>query len=183
MLCMCGEQYIRHIRRYNISYATSGTWQEIRHTRKYRMYAISGNVMYDWRTIYTPHQAIQYIVRHTRKYKKYATSGNTGCTPYKEMLRTIFTPHQEIQYIVRHIRKYKKYAISGNTMFPYATSGNLTPFWCGVPNFSTPHQEILYATSVNTPHQVSWVCVCVLLDESLTRASSSNMVHLKLRHG
>ena len=77
------------------------------------------------------------------------------------MPRTIYTPHQEIQYIVRHIRKYKDYAISGNTIFPYATSGNVTPFWCGVPNFSTPHQEIWYATSVSTPHQVSWVSVCV----------------------
>ena len=86
------------------------------------------------RTIYTPHQEIQYIVRHIRKYKKYVTSGNTGCTPYQERLTTLYTPHQEIQYILRHIKKYIKYATSGNA--------GCTPYQEMLKTIYTPHQEI-----------------------------------------
>ena len=105
----------------NNIYATSGDTiycaphqdiPKVRHIRKYRCTPYQEML----RTIYTPHQEIQYIVRHIMKYKKCATSGITGYTPYQEMLRTIYTPHQEIQYIVRHIKKYKKYATSRNTV-------------------------------------------------------------------
>ena len=76
----------------NSIYATSGEtiyWtphQEInslRHIKIYSIYAITGIAMHVWRTIYTPHREIQYIVSHIRKYKEYVTSGNTGCTPYQ----------------------------------------------------------------------------------------------------
>ena len=83
------------------------------------MYAISGNTMYVWRTIYTPyhemlfivrHQAIQEV-RHTKKYRIHTISGNVTY-----VWITIYTPHLAIQYIVRHIKKYKKYATPGDTV-------------------------------------------------------------------
>ena len=51
--------------------------EKVRHIRKYRMYAISGNVMYNCRTIYTPLQERQCNEHHIRKCKKQATSGKT----------------------------------------------------------------------------------------------------------
>ena len=66
---MPAEQHIRHIRIYNVLYATSGNKKK------------------------PSNQEIQ-DVRHIRKYKKYATSENKGWTPYQEMLRIIHTPHQ-----------------------------------------------------------------------------------------
>ena len=101
--------------------------QEALHIRIYVINALSGNAIYVWRIIYTPHQKIQYIVRHIMKYKMYVTSGNTGNAVH--MLRTIYTPHQEIQDIIRHIRKkqeirhirkYRMYTISGNAIYYYA---------------------------------------------------------------
>ena len=142
-----------------------------------RMNAISGNVLYVWRTIYAPHQAIQYIVRHIKKYKKYATLWNTVCcTPHQKLQevchirkyrmrviaenalyvwRTTYTQHQEIQYIVGHTREYKRYATSGYTwctLYQEMPSKSEEQYMRHIRRYN-----ILYATSGNTkstPHQV-----------------------------
>ena len=112
--------------------------QKVRNIRIYMMYALSGNTIYVWKTIYAPHQKIQYIVRHIRKYKEYATSGNSGCTPYREILcisEELYIRHitkcyvclknnQEIQK-VSHIRINRMYALSGNAIYVCRT--NYTP--------------------------------------------------------
>ena len=112
-------QEICHIRRYrvftisgNAIYCTAHQEiQEVRHIRKYMIYTISGNVTFVWRTIFTPHQAIQYIVRPAKKYKKHATSGNTVCC----------TQYQEMQEIC-NTRKYRKCATADNAMYVRGTT-------------------------------------------------------------
>ena len=149
------------------------------------MYAISGNVMHVWRTIYTPHQEIQYIVRHIKKYKKCATLGNTGCTQYHEMPKTIYTPHQEIRYIVRHIRKYKKYATSVNT--------GCTPYQEMLRTIYTPHQEIHYivhhsrkykkdATSGNTGCEPYHEMSCMSEEQFIRQISRYNILYATSRN-
>ena len=119
--------------------------QKVRHIRIYRINALSGNAIYVWRIIYTPHQKIQYIVRHIRKYKKYVTSGNTGCAPYQEILcisaeqyihhfrnEIYCIPHQEMEEI-SHIRQNRMCTKPGNIN---------TSVISGDPMYCTPHQEI-----------------------------------------
>ena len=116
---MSEEQYMRHISRYTILYATSGNTKcmphqdihDVRFIRKCHLclqnnrYATLGGTIYC-----TPHQEIHEI-RHIRKYRMKAISRNV-----MYVWRTIYTPNQAIQYIVRHIKKYKKYATSVNTV-------------------------------------------------------------------
>ena len=145
--------------------------QKVCHIRKYRMYAISGNALYLWRRVYTPHQEIQYTGHHIRKCKKYATSGYTVYAPYQETLcickrhtkkykkyvtsgNIACTPYQEMLSIVCRIREYKKYVTSGNTGYtPYQEMLLMSEeqYWRRIRRYN-----ILYATSRYTkgmPHQ------------------------------
>ena len=125
---------VRHIRKYK-KYAISGN-KGLRHIRKCyvslkkSIHATPGDTIY-----WMPHQEMQKV-RHIQIYSIYAISGNA-----MHLWRAIYTLHQEIQEIC-HIRKYRVYTISGNAIYctphqkykKYVTSGN---------TWYTPYQEML----------------------------------------